>query len=345
MKKLSKILPLLLVAPLSACSAIYNTFEKHLFAFGTECHFTLYDINGEKGEKSVNAFYQKLKTIDEYADANNKRDVVGVYDLNQTNEKLEIDEELYNILSKAKELDEVVTYFNPFVGTLSNMWKEALDKGEILDDQTLDIETRKISNSSLNLSRDGDKYYAQRAGEAKLDLGAMAKGYALDKCLEVSREVDCLDHIINLGRSSIALGVSSADKTKMGGKVNMPGYYGVRIEELGAKYLYLQKAFVSTSGNSEQGKVIDGQMYSHIINPYTGEAITSYDEVIVVTDESNGYGALGDALSTSLMMSSLKEIKEAEKEFNVGIIAIFDGGISYKSESVKLYNANGQEIS
>ena len=77
--------------------------------------------------------------------------------------------------------------------------------------------------------------------------------------------------------------------------------------------------------------------YSHIVNPLTGSAISLYDTVIVVSYAGNyGNGALGDALSTSFMMSSLEEIKEAETNYGVKAIVIKDDTVIYKNADIEL---------
>lgn len=337
MKKLMKSLPLLLVASLSACNSQSKTFEKSLFAFGTVCNFSYTNYPNKKAEDSVQDFYNLLMTYDAMSDATKNRELAGVYDLNQTNEKTKIDSRLYDLLLTAQQLGKSIPYFNPLVGSLSNKWKDALAKGEVLLESVIEEELDKINHTQLFLETVNGEYYAQRVGQAQIDLGAIAKGYALDRALELARERGYTDHLFNLGSSSIMLGKSKANKD---------GLYTVGIKELNEKaYLKLNNSFISTSGISEQGVEIDGQMYSHIINPYTGEAINFYDEIIVISEEGSFNGALGDVLSTSLMLSSLEEVKEAEKNYPVSIIAITGGEIYYKSDSITLYNANGQEIS
>ena len=73
--------------------------------------------------------------------------------------------------------------------------------------------------------------------------------------------------------------------------------------------------------------------YSHIVNPFTGSTLTQYDTVRVVTES----GYLGDALSTSLMLSSLEEIKKVEKDLGVQVIVSKDNQIVYKSDSLEVY--------
>ena len=74
-------------------------------------------------------------------------------------------------------------------------------------------------------------------------------------------------------------------------------------------------------------------MYSHIVNPYTGSAINNYDTVIVVSNS----GYLGDALSTSFMLSSIDEIKQMEQSKGVKALVIKDKNIVYRNESLEVY--------
>jgi thiamine biosynthesis lipoprotein len=337
MKKLMKIVPLLLVASLSACINRTGLFEKSLFAYGTVCYFSFKSTSNPKGEQSIKDFSNLLLTYDAMADATINRELAGVYGLNQTNEKTKIDSRLYDLLWTAQQFKKSIPYFNPLMGSLSNKWKDALAKGEALSETVIEEELNKINTSELLLESSSGEYYAQRVGSAQIDLGAIAKGYALDRTLELVQEKGHSDYIFNLGSSSILLGKSNANNRDL---------YNVGIKELNTKaYLKLNNSFISTSGTSEQGVEIDGQMYSHIINPQTGEAINFYDEIIVIMEDGFENGVLGDALSTSLMLSSLEEIKKAEDKYKAGIIAINDGEIYYKSESITLYNADGQKIS
>jgi hypothetical protein len=80
-----KIVPLLLVASLSACINRTGLFEKSLFAYGTVCYFSFKSTSNPKGEQSIKDFSNLLLTYDAMADATINRELAGVYGLNQTN--------------------------------------------------------------------------------------------------------------------------------------------------------------------------------------------------------------------------------------------------------------------
>ena len=334
--KLIKVLPLLLVASLTACSSTEDYTQETFYYFDTYLTMKAKNSNGHHNSSLVSRIKDICEHTDKVADLYKKSDVTGVYDLNHTNEKIEIDRDFYRLLSIAKEAQEVAPYFDPLVGSLSTKWKDSLAKHEVLSDEAIQEELAKINSSSLNLESISGKYYAQRTGQALLDLGAIAKGYVLDRCQDaLPAYAPSNDYIVNAGNSSILLGTNSVKK-----KGAEEGEYVVKIKELSKEtYLHLKNSFISTSGISEQKTVISSKTYSHIINPADGSAINLYDAVIVISDITKEIttGSFGDALSTSFMVSSLNEIKETEKTAKVKVIVIKNDSVLYQSEGLELY--------
>lgn len=331
MIKFLKTLPLLLVASLSACDIAHQYRQDTLFLFDTavtvkttEYHGLMYNVVVQEGTCKL------LKEVDAVADAYKKRDVACIYDLNNTNEEIEINAELYNLLKRALEAQTFAPNYNPFIGSLSNKWKEALSKGEVLSNSIIQEELNKMKDAELILEWDGEnKYTAQRVGEALIDVGAIAKGYALDVCesyLHRYAEPE-YEYMIDAGNSSILLGRKKGSSN-----------FTIKIKDLSKPtYLYLKDSFISTSGTSEQGVKIGDNTYSHIINPKDGSAVSNYDAVIVIAPaqgEMNGYRT--DALSTSLMMSSIEEIEYFDFNSDCSVVVIKDDNIVYSSESLKL---------
>ena len=343
MNKLFKLLPLVVAVSLTACEQYeYAENNQPLLLFGTTVSFRMRVEKSYNGGKTLSDIVNTLKRIDELADATKQRENVNVWSLNRTNDKTKINGDLYDLLETANELKESVKYFNPFLGSLSNKWKASLQLSEddphpaVLPDDEIEEELAKTNGTSLNLTSDQEtipySFYAQREGEGLIDLGAIAKGYALDECLMYlnNHTGDSEDYLINAGKSSILLGENLQRKDKS---------FIVEVSEKSPRVVIeASNAFISTSGVSEQGVIIDGTTYSHIVSPETGSVISNYDQVTVINSNEIGNGALGDALSTSLMMSTRTEIIEAETQFGVSVIAIKDGNIVYKSDGVTLYN-------
>ena len=335
--KLMKVLPLMLVASLTTCS---NNQEKgyyssNFYSFDTFVNIKIKHEYKELAENALGRMQEICEDLDKNFDAYKQRDITCLYDLNKTNDQIQIGKDLYTLLAVAKDNQEKAKYFNPLVGSLSNKWKEALEKNTVLSDEVIKEELKKIEKSSLELSSESGQYFAKRTGEALIDVGAIAKGYALDRLQKnLPAYVPTNDYLVDAGTSSILLGTSARQRQGV-----EEGKYVIKIKELSKEtYLHLNNCYISTSGTSEQKTIIDGVTYSHIVDPFTGSAKSLYDAVIVISDFNNEFnGTIGDMLSTSFMMSSLDEIKAVEASSKVKVVVIKDDSVLYKSESIELY--------
>ena len=314
MKKLF-IIPLFAIA-LTSCSTNGNPIESKVFCFDTMVEVKLYDGNKD----NIKDIEDILKTYSKLSDNYLASDVNNVYTINNTNDEVTIDERLYKLLQTSFSVkDAGASYFNPFCGSLAKKWKDVLAKGETLSSEVINAELGKISSSSLEFKANN---VVQRSGEAEIDLGGIAKGYALDIVKDYLKNNNSKQYLINGGSSSLLLGE----------KNTKDGLYTIGLKDLNNAYLKLKNCFISTSSISEQGVKIGDVTYSHIINPNTGSAINENDAVIVISDN----GALGDALSTSMMNNTIDEIKAIETQYNVQTIVIKNNEVIYQNPGIEV---------
>ena len=316
--KNKKILLLVSALPLFSCARV-RVVKQNLFLFDTMVDISisavpnvvLYDI------ESI------LMHIDEVADRYRERISTNVYTINHSSDELvSVDSDLYEMLYKAYNAkNEGATYFNPLCGGLSDLWKNSLVNYVTPNYADIEIELNKMNSSSIEFF---DYCRVEKVGDATIDLGGIAKGFALDKVKEYFTQHDIKTYLINAGSSSILLGEKRSND----------GLYTIALNDVPRAYIKAKNCFVSTSSKSVQGVTINGTTYSHIVNPVTGGALNENDAVIVISDK----GYLGDALSTSMMMNSIEEIQQIENEQNVKTIVIRNNRIVYAHVDIDIYH-------
>lgn len=327
MARINKILPLSLVIILSACSSPSNGFKKTVFCFDTLTSIVL----NKNDKQVVDDLEDILLRYDKITDNYQPRDIFNVYSLNHMEGETvyigdqpgQAPQELYDIIKAAHEAHykKGASHFYILVGTLAKMWKEALTKGEVLSQETIDAEVERFNTTNYSFG-DIDGLHISKYGDAEIDLGAIAKGAALDACKTYLDTTSITDYIIDAGSSSILLGKKNNDT----------GNYTIRLKDLPGTYFTAKNCFVSTSGISEQSWTINGVTYSHIVDSKTGSAVCLNDTVIVLTDN----GAYGDAMSTSMMNNTVEEIEQLEETYPIKSIVIKDGKIVHKHKDIVL---------
>jgi thiamine biosynthesis lipoprotein len=126
--------------------------------------------------------------------------------------------------------------------------------------------------------------FFQRAG-MRIDLGGIAKGYSVDKGIEILQKQGITRAMVNAG----------GDTRIIGDRFGRPWMVGVRDPDHEGKTflkLPLTDTAFSTSGDYERYFDEDGRRYHHILDPKTGDSARKCRSVTVIADSATRTDAL-----------------------------------------------------
>ncbi|MDE0826820.1 MAG: FAD:protein FMN transferase [Akkermansiaceae bacterium] len=174
----------------------------------------------------------------------------------------EVSPTLATVLAHAREsADATSGLYDPTLGTLTKLWREARDN-KVLPDEVALAAARKASGwQHLKVNLADNTVRIDQPG-LQLDLGGIAKGFAADQMLAVIKRHGITRAYIAAG-GDIRLGdpPPGANTWRVGLRT-----FGPDLPE----FISVANCAVSTSGDLHQFVVIDHERYSHIINPATG---------------------------------------------------------------------------
>jgi len=182
--------------------------------------------------------------------------------------------------------------FDVTVGPLIALWRRAEERGALPGEAELVAARVRVGPGQLEIGSDGR--VALEAGSS-VDLGAVAKGYALDRVR--ARLPDAVEAaLLNFGQSSTwAIG-------------RPPGEEGWRllIQAPGGGYagtIALRDQALSASGSVSQWREIGGRRFGHVIDPRDGQPLTRELQSLVVA----GDATLAEAMATAVVVLGPEE--------------------------------------
>ncbi len=125
-----------------------------------------------------------------------------------------------------------------------------------------------------------------------LDVGAIAKGYAVEMTARSLEERGISGYVINVGGNVRTVGTKPNEEMWLAGIENPD----TDSDEAYLVYLQLAGESIVTSGSYQRYYIVGDQRYHHIIDPSTLMPAEEYLSVSIVCRDS----AAGDALSTAL---------------------------------------------
>ncbi|HXV37568.1 MAG TPA: FAD:protein FMN transferase [Myxococcota bacterium] len=178
--------------------------------------------------------------------------------------------------------------FDVTVGPLVDLWRRAAERGAPPSAAELADARARVGAQQIRLAP-GQAALAH-AG-AMLDLGGIAKGYALDRMLPLLERRGVTRALLSFGQSSI---------WAIGAPEQLDGWrLFVRAPDGGlAGLITLRDQALSVSGSQGQWVEIGGRRYGHIVDPRSGEPLRVARQALVVAPSA----ALAEALSVALLV-------------------------------------------
>ena len=201
-----------------------------------------------------------------------------------------VSDDLWRMLAAGQRLSrETDGAFDVTVGPLVNLWRKARRERRLPAERLLAEARSRVGWPQLELD---PRRRAARllVPDMRLDLGGIAKGYAVDEALKVLRAHGIRAALVSGGGD---LAVSDAPPGRPGWRIELPG-----PEEAAAApgFVRLRRAALATSGDLFQFVEVGGVRYSHIVDPRTGLGLTNRSLVTVIARDCQTADSLATAL-------------------------------------------------
>jgi thiamine biosynthesis lipoprotein len=255
---------------------------------GVEARVALYAPDEEPAIDAARAAFARIDELDRELSDYKPDSELSRLGARSGGPAIEVGDDLYRVLDASIAVSRASGgAFDVTVGPLVSLWREARKTRELPSGERIDAARASVGWESIELDA---RHRTVRLAkpDMRLDVGGIGKGFACDEALKVL-QAHAIDRAFVALSGDIRFGAPPPGRK--GWKVTATS--GDRAAS--AEQLTLANCAVSTSGDTEQFVEIGGERYSHIIDPHTGEALTSRIRVTVMARD----GTTADALATA----------------------------------------------
>lgn len=244
--------------------------------------------------------------------------------LNAGTDFIEIDEDVYLLLSTARDVaSKSDGAFDVTIAPLSRLWNFDSEEQFIPNKDSIEKAAQDVNYRNV-LMQENNKV-ALKTELTAIDLGAVGKGAACDKAAEVYKELGVSNAVISVGGSVGVYGKKAFGQPWVIG-VRNPDGEGVMGE------ISIREGFVSTSGSYEKFFISDDVLYHHLLDPQTGYPADSGLLSVTVVAET---GALSDMLSTACFVLGYEKGVALLESYNADAVFITEDKKVYVSDGLK----------
>jgi len=277
----------LVLSPVITGCRKQEPFRETMFLMGTLVEIAAYPDTREVRDAVALAF-RRMEKVESLAD---QWEEDSPFARLRRGEGSDLSPEMLQVLEVALKVARMSSgVFDPTMGELVDLWGFERGSHRVPGSDRISEAMASMGYERLSMSGGGVKVNGQPVW---LELGGVAKGYAVDEAVRVLKKSGVRAGIVNAGGDLRAFG------KKPGGKPWRIGVQDPDDPQGMVGVLTVEDAAVATSGDYERYFEVDGVRYHHILDPATGRPSRSgVRGVTVVAPDC----VLADALATAVFV-------------------------------------------
>jgi len=230
---------------------------------GTFVTITAYDENHERVNAAVSAVFEEFRRIDSLMSLHRADSELSRLNDRAAAGPVVVSPDLFRVITKAQEIaGQTEGSFDITIRPLADLWGFIWKEYRLPTEAELEAVLARVNYRRVQLDPEQRAVHFLAPG-VSLDLGGIAKGYAVDCAIEKLRSLGVTNAMVKAGGDLRVIGAPPG-KSNWIVQLEDPRKEGRRSK------VWLRDAALSTSGNYENYFEIDGVRYSHILNPGTG---------------------------------------------------------------------------
>jgi thiamine biosynthesis lipoprotein len=290
---------------------------------GTRVSVELWHDRADEGAQAIQEVFDEFRRLDEKLSPYKEHSELSLVNRMAAEAPVPISGEFFELLEHSRDYSELTDgAFDITFASVGHLYNYRT--GEKPSPQTTQASLPLIDYHHVILDREQSSVHFERPG-VKIDLGGIAKGYAVDQAIALLQARGIKHALVTAGGDSRLLGDHQGRPWQIG--IQAP-----RRKNAIATTLNLQDSAVSTSGDYERYFEADGVRYHHIISPKTGRSASGMQSVTVIGPNATRT----DALSTSLFVLGVEaSMALIDRLEDVEAVMIDDHGKLFLSQGLK----------
>lgn len=304
------------VAAATGCSHQQDLLHKsQLLAMGTLVDISIWTRDDALAQRAVAAVTQELNDAQHRWHAWQPSPLTRINSAIAAGSPATVDALTRDLLKQSQTLAEASDgLFNPTIGKLIALWGfHTDDRPDVPPPSRASINALLVAAPTMAALRLKGDQLTSANPDVQLDLGGIAKGYAVDLAVNRIRKLGVRNAIVDAGGDLRAIGGHGSRPWRIG--IRNPRGPGViaSLEARGDESIF-------TSGDYERYFVYKGKRYHHIIDPRTGYPSTGATSATVIHTNA----ATADAAATALIVAGTKKWRDVARSMGLRYVMLID---------------------